>query len=483
MDVVYRRMSTWLMATVFLIAAHCAQAAAPLAQLPDFTGLVKSAAPAVVNISTTREVNTAFSPFEQQQLPDIFRHFFGDQFPPGAMGPQQPRSPGGPRPKGRELSSLGSGFIISKDGYILTNAHVIDGADTIKVRLNDRRELTGKLIGEDKKTDVALIKVDATDLPTLDMGDSDSLEVGQWVVAIGSPFGFDHSVTSGIVSAIDRTLPDDTYVPFIQTDVAINPGNSGGPLFNLNGQVIGINSQIYTRSGGFMGLSFAIPINVAMDIADQLKKDGQVHRGWLGVVIQPVSRDLARSFGLDQETGALVADVAPTGPARKAGLKAGDIILEANGETVDSSDELPRIVGHLTPGDTLSMKVLRNGHHTTLKATVADWPKDESSSIGDSADEQRHNSLGLQVTPLTDALKGQLSVDRGVVVESVDPDGAGARAGIQPGDVITSLNGKAVDDVAALEKAVGHLPAEKPVPLRISRDGQPLFVAITLPKK
>ena len=282
---------------------------------------------------------------------------------------------------------------------------------------------------------------------------------------------------------MDRTLPDDTYVPFIQTDVAINPGNSGGPLFNLNGEVIGINSQIYTRSGGFMGLSFAIPTNVAMDIADQLKKDGQVHRGWLGVVIQPVSKDLASSFGLDQETGALVADVAPAGPAKKAGLKAGDIILEANGETVDSSDELPRIVGHLAPGDALNMKVLRNGHHKTLKATVADWPKDELSPGDAGTSQQKHNSLGLQVMPLTDALKSQLSVDQGVVVESVDPASAGAKAGIQSGDVITSLGGKTVDSVAALEKAVGRLPAGKPVPLRISRDGQSLFVAITLSKK
>ena len=438
--------------------------------LPDFTSLVKSAAPAVVNISTTREAAARSGMIgPNQQLPDIFRHFFGDQMPPGFGGvPDQGGS--------RTLSSLGSGFIISKDGYILTNAHVIDGADTVTVRLNDRRELKAKVVGQDQKTDIALIKVDANDLPTLRMGDSDRLETGEWVAAIGSPFGFDHSVTAGIVSAINRTLPTDSYVPFIQTDVAINPGNSGGPLFNLEGEVVGINSQIFTRSGGFMGVSFAIPINVAMDIADQLKDNGRVDRGWLGVVIQPVSEDLADSFGLDRARGALIADVAPDSPAQKAGLRSGDIILKAGDSDIESSDALPRLVGRVSPGDSIDLRVQRDGHEQTIKVKVGQWP--DTDSDGGNVSKAASDSVGLSVSELSPEQQQQLGIDAGVLVQQVAPDSAAAHAGLQPGDVIVELAGKAVDSVETLRKLVNQLDDKKAVPVRINRDGATLFVPL-----
>ncbi|MFC0269427.1 DegQ family serine endoprotease [Kushneria aurantia] len=441
--------------------------------LPDFTALVKSAAPAVVNISTTRE-ESAGPGMNQQQIPEIFRHFFGDQMPPG-FGPRGPQRPGG-----RTLSSLGSGFIISPDGYILTNAHVVDGADNVTVRLNDRRELDAEVVGTDRKTDVALIKVDANDLPTLDIGNSDNLEVGEWVAAIGSPFGFDHSVTAGIVSAINRTLPTDTYVPFIQTDVAINPGNSGGPLFNLDGQVVGINSQIFTRSGGFMGVSFAIPINVAMDIADQLRDNGQVQRGWLGVVIQPVSDDLADSFGLDRARGALIAEVAPDSPAAQAGLQAGDIILRAGDTDIDSSEMLPRVIGRLSPGDSIDLRVQRDGSERTISLEVGQWPESEQPGDAGSSVGNESGRLGVAVSELTADQRQQLEIDSGVLVRQVAPDSAAERAGLQPGDVIVTLAGQSIDSAATLHKVVEGLESDHPVPMRVNRDGTTLFVALRL---
>ncbi|MGH8353365.1 MAG: DegQ family serine endoprotease, partial [Pseudomonas sp.] len=356
-----------LIAVLFL-----SQALAVRAELPDFTELVEAASPAVVNISTRQKlparpvVGSPEMP-DLEGLPPMFREFFERNIP------QVPRNPEGGRQ--REVQSLGSGFIISADGYVLTNNHVVADADEIIVRLSDRSELEAKLIGADPRSDVALLKVEGKGLPTVKLGKSDDLKVGAWVLAIGSPFGFDHSVTAGIVSAKGRSLPNESYVPFIQTDVAINPGNSGGPLFNLEGEVIGINSQIFTRSGGFMGLSFAIPIAVAMDVADQLKTEGKVSRGWLGVVIQEVNKDLAESFGLEKPAGALVAQVLEGGPAAKSGLQVGDVILSLNGLPIVMSADLPHLVGGLKPGDIAKMEVVREGTRKTLQMTIGALPE------------------------------------------------------------------------------------------------------------
>lgn len=483
MQVVKRRMSLMVVALASVAAmqqpafAQDAGTSSPPAaatqQLPNFTVLVQRAAPAVVNISTTREASSPRGGMNDQQIPEIFRRFFGDQLPPGFGGPG-----GGATPRS-ELRSLGSGFIISDDGYILTNAHVVADADTIRVRLNDRRELDAELIGTDPKTDVALIKVDASDLPVLSIGNSDELQTGEWVAAIGSPFGFDHSVTAGIVSAINRTLPSDAYVPFIQTDVAINPGNSGGPLFNLQGQVVGINSQIFTRSGGFMGLSFAIPINVAMDIADQLRQDGRVHRGWLGVVIQPVSRDLADSFGLGEPRGALISQLASGGPAAQGGLRPGDIVLSVDGREVESSEALPREIGRATPGSEVTLGILRDGSERSLKVTVGDWPDSEQTAQSDSGSAQQ-SGIGIAVSPLNPEQLEEAGVEHGVLVQQVVPDGAAAQAGIQPGDVIIDIDRQAIDSVDKLREVIADLPRDRAVAVRIARGDAQLFTALRM---
>lgn len=463
-----RHLSLWMLLAGTLLAWQSAMAR----ELPDFTALVEEAAPGVVNISTTRMVESRnpFQGFGSEEIPEIFRHFFGDRFP---MPPGQ--TPGRPQ----ERQSLGSGFIISDDGYIMTNAHVVDGADEILVRLNDRRELAAEVVGSDERTDVAVLKVDAGDLPTLRLGDSDELQVGEWVAAIGSPFGFDHSVTAGIVSAIDRTLPRDAYVPFIQTDVAINPGNSGGPLFNLDGEVVGINSQIFTRSGGFMGLSFAIPINVALDVADQLRSDGEVRRGWLGVMIQPVSRDLAESFGMDEPRGALIADLDPEGPAAEGGLQAGDVILAVDGARVNDSSTLPRLIGRTAPGSDVELELMRDGQRQTLELTLGDWPDSGSAAAGESRDSQQAR-LGISVVELDATERERLGIEGGVRIAEVDPSGAAAAAGLQSGDILVSIDHRAVTSASELVSLVSELPADRAVPVRLYRDGRSLFVALRL---
>ncbi|SHF63532.1 serine protease Do [Modicisalibacter ilicicola DSM 19980] len=471
MQRITRYLSLWLMLMMMAFAAQAAQAR----ELPDFTELVKQAAPGVVNISSTREVEQRAMPFGEfggEEIPEFFRRFFEDQMPPG-------HGQGGPGRR-QERQSLGSGFIISKDGYVLTNAHVVESADEIVVRLNDRRELDAELIGADAKTDVALLKIEGENLPTLELGDSEQLEVGEWVAAIGSPFGFDHSVTAGIVSAINRTLPSDAYVPFIQTDVAINPGNSGGPLFNLDGEVVGINSQIFTRSGGFMGLSFAIPINVAMDIADQLRADGRVSRGWLGVVIQPVSKDLAESFGLEGPQGALIAEVAPDAPAAKAGLKAGDIVLSVNGDEVDRSSTLPRLIGRVDPGSEVTLELMREGKRITKTVTVGDWPSDEMPMASAQDKDDSRTRLGVMVAPLAKEQLEELNLSSGVRVEQVAPGSVAASAGVRPGDIIVSLDQQDIDSGKRLSEVVSRIEGNRAVPLRLYRDGRSLFVALRL---
>ncbi len=473
-----KKTSLWLGAcmTLLVLVMPAAQA-----QLPDFTGLVEESAPAVVNISTRQTTQAANSQGGFHSLPDleglppIFREFFERSLPM----PRTPQDRG--RGRQREAQSLGSGFIISNDGYILTNNHVIADADEIIVRLADRSELQAKLVGTDPRTDVALLKVEGKNLPTVKLGQSKDLKVGEWVLAIGSPFGFDHSVTAGIVSAKGRNLPNDNYVPFIQTDVAINPGNSGGPLFNLKGEVVGINSQIFTRSGGFMGLSFAIPLEVALDVTEQLKLSGKVDRGWLGVVIQEVNKDLAESFGLDKPAGALVAQVLENGPADKGGLKVGDVILTMNDHPIVMSADLPHLVGSVKPGQTAKLVVMREGSRKTLKVKVGVLPNEgEEMALADSkAATSQSNRLGITVTDLTAEQKKAIDLQGAVVIQEVR-DGAAAMIGLRPGDVITHLNNQAIDSTQTFSKIAQDLPSNRSISMRVLRQGRASFITFKL---
>ena len=439
--------------------------------LPDFSALVEQEGDAVVKISVlasaTESPSSGIPGIDPEQLPEQFRRFF-EQFPQQQQ-PQQRRGTG-----------FGSGFIISADGYIITNAHVVDNASEIRVGLQDRREYMATLVGADKASDIALLKLDATDLPVVTIGDSENLRVGEWVLAIGSPFGFEHTATQGIVSALARSLPDDTYVPFIQTDVAVNPGNSGGPLFNTDGEVVGVNSQIYSRSGGYQGLSFSIPINVAMSIADQLKDKGYATRGWLGVSIQNVDQTLAESFGLNKPTGALIAQVTDNSPADKGGLASGDIILDFNGNAVNYSSALPPLVGAVTPGKTVDVQVLRGGEEKTLQVTIEPLDEGERVASVEPADPVSESRMGVEVAKVTDEMKEQLGVDKGVVIAQIDPNGPAALAGIRKGDVVVSINREEIDSVEELEALVNDAPADTAVPVLIQREGNPLFLALKL---
>jgi serine protease Do len=454
--------------------------AAGRGNLPDFVPLVQANSPAVVNISTTRTINPRGDgdghQFRMPDIPeegplgDLLRRFFGE---------------GGEMPESFETPSLGSGFIITENGYVVTNHHVIHEADEIVVRLSDRRTFAAEVVGSDPKSDVALLKIEASDLPTLRLGDSDSLQVGEWVLAIGSPFGFDHSVTAGIVSAKGRALPSENYVPFIQTDVAINPGNSGGPLFNMDGEVVGINSQIYSRTGGFMGLSFAIPIEMAMEVVDQIRDQGYVSRGWLGVLIQEVTRDLADSFGMTRPTGALVARVLPDSPAEAAGLEVGDVILSFNGVEVTRSSALPPIVGRTRVGKPAQVEILREGKRTTLEVVIAELPPDDEVAArqprAPEADPDKTSLLGMDLEPVPQEMREALDLESGGVVVAGVAQGPARDARIVRGDVLVMINNQRIESPQHFAELVAALPAGARVPVLVQRGQGPVFLALKLP--
>jgi len=471
----------------FILAFLMLSSQVQAGSLPDFTELVEKHSAAVVNISTTQKIKhpkiSRMPRGMPEQIPegpfgDLFRHFFGEQ------GPGHGRGHGGGHGGGepREAKSLGSGFIISEDGYVMTNHHVVKDATEILVRLSDRRELVAEVIGSDARSDIALLKVDADNLPVVKIGDSGHLKVGEWVLAIGSPFGFDHSVTAGIVSAKGRSLPRENYVPFIQTDVAINPGNSGGPLFDLDGSVVGINSQIYSRTGGFMGLSFAIPIDMAMQVVDQLKDGGKVARGWLGVLIQDVTRELAESFGMDKPRGALVAKVLKDSPAEKAGLEVGDIITRFNGEPVVRSSNLPPLVGISPVGEKVKVEILRKGKVKDIKVTLGELP-DEAIQVAGEPSTTNETRLNITVMDLTAEQRKKLEIkDGGVIVQKIQA-GPARKAGVRRGDVILMINNVDVKDAKHFAEISTDLPNDKSLPLLVQRRGGPVFLALKIKEK
>jgi serine protease Do len=443
--------------------------------LPDFTPLVEKNSAAVVNISTSLKKNIPENP--NLNIPDVpedspFYDFFNKYFG---------QTPKDSQPYGQR-SSLGSGFIISNDGYVITNNHVVENAQEIIVGLKDRRELVAELIGTDKRSDIALLKIKGKDFPTLELGESEGLQVGEWVLAIGSPFGFNHSVTAGIISAMERSLPNENYVPFIQTDVAINPGNSGGPLFNLKGEVIGVNSQIYSRTGGFMGLSFAVPIDVVVNVYQQLKQQGYVSRGWLGVLIQDVTRELAESFGMERPHGALIAKVLPGGPAESSGFEAGDVVVKFNNKEISFSSDLPPVVGNSKIGSTVPVEVIRRGKNKRLQVEIEKLPEDGQVKLAANDDNtpKPANRLNVTAKTLTDEQKEQLDLsEHGIFIEEVN-DGIAKAAGIRAGDVLLLLNNIKIKDAQHFSKVLKELPDKKSIPVLIQRRGTPIFLALKM---
>lgn len=444
--------------------------------LPDFTELVEAHSGAVVNISTTKQEtghprlppNVEIPEFpEGSPFNEFFEKFLGEQ---------------GPAPRDYYNSkSLGSGFIISDDGYVVTNHHVVQEADEIIVKLSDRREFIAEIIGSDPRSDIALLKIDAQALPVVKFGSAHDLKVGQWVLAIGSPFGFDHSVTSGIVSAKGRSLPNENYVPFIQTDVAINPGNSGGPLFNMEGEIVGINSQIYSRTGGFMGLSFAIPVEVAMDVVEQLKTTGYVSRGWLGVYIQEVTRELAESFGMEKPAGALVAKIMEDSPAVDSNLEVGDVIVKFNGQEVANSAALPPMVGRVRVGEKVDLEVMRNGKSREISVVIGQLP-DSDQKTKAQIQKDLNGVLGMDLKPLTDNDKKATELSYGLKVITIS-EGPAKTAGVRANDILQMINGEKIESVQTLKDMLEKLPAGKYVSLLVQRPSGPQFLAMKLPPK
>ncbi|MCW8899452.1 MAG: DegQ family serine endoprotease [Gammaproteobacteria bacterium] len=473
----------------FLITLMSFNVSAQLSGLPDFTHLVEEYSDAVVNISTTQKITKRNSPHGQipglpQDGPfgDLFRHFFEQQnYKKNNNLKDNEDSSAKHFIQSRETNdSLGSGFIIDSDGYVVTNHHVIKNADEIVVRLKDRRELKAKVVGSDARSDIALLKIEADNLPVVKIGTSSNLKVGSWVMAIGSPFGFDHSVSVGVISAIGRTLPSESYVPFIQTDVAINPGNSGGPLFNLKGEVIGINSQIYSRTGGFMGLSFAIPVDVAKDIVDQLKSNGQAKWGWLGVLIQDVNKELAESFGMKTPMGAVVLRVMDETPAKNAGIEVGDVITHFGNKTINRSSDLPLAVGQSPIGSNVKVRIIRDGKQKRLTVKIAELPtEDELAENNATKKETKSNRLNIEVTPMTSEQRKRANVDNGLLVQSVD-EGPAEKAGIRRGDILLKLNGQDLKNTKQFLDVVKSLPEGKWVRILIQRGGSPRFLPLKL---
>ncbi len=462
------RLSGFLFLSTFLCVTQVMGSS--LQKLPDFRQIVREHSSAVVKIIVEQSPsqNNGGQP-GQEQIPEELRRFFEFRGAP---------------PSERQRMGMGSGFIVSDDGFILTNNHVVDGADNVLVRMSDRREFDAEVVGTDPRSDLALLRIDAVDLPMLKLADNDDLEVGEWVLAIGSPFGLDYSVTAGIVSAKGRSLPteqNENYVPFIQTDVAINPGNSGGPLFNLDGEVVGVNSQIFTRSGGSIGLSFAIPSSVASNVIRQLKKNGRVTRGWLGVTIQDVDKTLAKSFGLKRAGGALIADMSNDGPAAKAGLRSGDIIVKFDGKPIPTSADLPHVVGLVAPGSTVEVELVRDKKSQTISVKVGGLESDDSYTLsaGD-ADEHRGGRLGMEVESLSPESLEHLGVSGGVVVRRVESGSIAAESGIRVDDVITLIDTSPIQSVETFERAVDTLKDGGSVPLRLIRQGSSLFIALKL---
>ncbi|MES2404304.1 MAG: Do family serine endopeptidase [Pseudomonadota bacterium] len=480
-----RRVAAVFVLLCFSGASSVALAAVPTAALPDFTSIVQKYGPAVVNVVARYNHASEMGsdspddqqPQQEQQMPDILRHFFGMPFGPPQL--QQPDRGG---------ESLGSGFIISADGYILTNRHVVANADSVKVHLSDHRTFTAKVIGTDKGYDIALLKIDASNLPTVQIGNSNDLQPGQWVVAIGSPYGLDHSVSAGIVSYVGRNLgsQDQQDVPFIQTDVPINRGNSGGPLFNLAGQVVGINSQIFSTDGGAMGLSFSIPINIAMTAAHQLKAKGYVSRGMLGVGVQNVSEGFAKTYHMANQNGAAVTQVQPDSPAAKAGMQIGDVITGFDGHKIYDSSELPPLVAMTTPGTEANVDILRDGKPMTVKVKVGEMPRNGLSQqylANAPAAASGSSLLGLKVQDVTPGMRQQLGYNGKGGVVITDVEGPAAQANLQPGDVILRVGNKPVDNVAEFRRDTANLKPGDTVLLLVSHQGQNLFIAVSVPAK